>query len=315
MHNTKSTCAETNFRNFASTPMDSLNIRYQYNPLLTDTVGFFDYCIPLSNESKPPTADSLKKYYDFSIYNYITPQPASRQLVKTTSLFQGHSLHASHKGPMNVNRQSNDWISILFFVCLLILAWIQTYSSKRLSQIFRAVAQPHFVNQLEREGNIFSERITLGLGFIYYTVSSIFIFQLLSSFGILPQGIHNIAATSFILISLFFYQMFKSLAIYFSGFIFNTSDSARLYQLNSLIFNHIIGIILFPITILAFYWQTDIFLYVGITTTLLLLLYRLFRGILTGLANKNFNLFYLFLYLCTLEILPLLLLYKVISIL
>jgi hypothetical protein len=150
--------------------MDSLNIRYQFNPTLTDTAGFFDYCVPLTNENVHPAADSLKKFYDFSVYNYITPSPAQKELLRTTSVFSPHKLIPVHSGPVPVNRQSTDWITVLLVSCLFIFAWMQTFYSKRLSQIFRAVAQAHSVNQLEREGNLFSERITLGLGFIYYVV-------------------------------------------------------------------------------------------------------------------------------------------------
>jgi hypothetical protein len=293
--------------------MDSLNIRYQFNPTLTDTAGFFDYCVPLTNENVHPAADSLKKFYDFSVYNYITPSPAQKELLRTISIFSPHKLIPVHPGPVIVNRQSTDWITVLLVSCLFIFAWMQTFYSKRLSQIFRAVAQAHSVNQLEREGNLFSERITLGLGFIYYVVGSIFTFQLFSAYGSLPPGMNNLTFTAIIFGSLFSYQMLKSTIVYSLGYVFNNKETARAYQLNTLIFNNIIGIVLFPVIIMAFYWESTIFLNIGVVIASLLLLYSLFRGILTGLANKNYNLFYLFLYLCTLEILPILLLYKVIS--
>jgi hypothetical protein len=281
--------------------------------MLTDTVGFFDFCIPLTDESKIPAADSLKKYYDFSIYNYITPPPALKELQLTTSIFSPNSLSPVHSGPIPVNKQSTDWITFLFFTCLIILAWIQTYFSKRLSQVFRAAALPHAVNQLEREGDLFRQRISLGLGFIYYIVGAIFIFQIFSAYNEAPAGMSNMLITAMILGSLFLYQMLKSTMIYLLGYVFNNKESARAYQLNTLIFNHITGIFLLPITIIAFYWGNVAILNIGILIVLLLALYGLYRGVLTGLSDKNYNLFYLFLYLCTLEILPLLLIYKVIS--
>jgi len=293
--------------------MDSLNIRYKFNPTLIDTAGFFDCCISLTNESYAPTADSLKKYYDNSVFDYITPPPANKELTQTNSVFGHHQLVPVHSDSLPVNKQSTDWITLVLLICLFIFAWIQTYYPKRFGQIFRAVAQPHAVNQLEREGNLFSERITLGLGFIYYAVSSIFIYQLFTTFLTIPNGLNNIALAGIISGSLFAYQMLKSALIFILGIIFHTSESTRSFQLNTLIFNHIIGAVLFPITIIAIYWGSSVFLKIGIVIALLLLLYRLFRSILTGMANMNYNLFYLFLYLCTLEILPLLLLYKLIS--
>ncbi len=281
--------------------------------MLTDTVGFFDYCIPLTRENTLHVSDSLQKYYDLSVYNYITQPPVPKEFLQTTSIFSNHQLLSSHKGPLPINRQAADWVTLGFVACLVIFAWLQTSYSKRLNQILRAAVQSHSVNQLERDGNLFSERITLGLGFIYYLVSSVFIFQLVREFLIIPPGFSNLAVTGIILISLFLYQLVKSAIIYTSGIIFNTRESARAYQLNILIFNHITGIVLFPVTIIVVYWNSRDFLITGIIIISLLLIYMFFRGVLTGLANKNYNLFYLFLYLCTLEILPLLLIYKVIS--
>ena len=281
--------------------------------MLTDTVGFYDYCIPLTNESIPPVADSLKKYYDFSVYNFVTPPPAPKELTETISVFGKHQLLPVHSGPMAIIRQSTDWITILLLVCLLLFAWIQTTSQKRFAQIFKAVMQPHSVNQLEREGNLFRERITLSLGAIYYIVGSVFIFQLFNAFYTLPGEIDNLSFTALILAALFSYQMLKSILIYTSGIIFKTAESSRYYQLNTLIFNQITGIVVFPFSIMALYWENTTFLIIGSVIVSLLFGYRLFRGILTGMANKNYNLLYLFLYLCTLEILPLLLLLKVIS--
>jgi hypothetical protein len=293
--------------------MNDSIVRYKLNPTLTDTVGFYDYCIPLTNESHQPVADSLRKYYDFSIYNYVTPPPPARQLQQTISVFRPHLLEPKQGRSSVIEHQSTDWITIVFLSCLFIFAWIQTYYSKRLGQIFRAVAQPHHINQLEREGNLFKERISLGLGFIYYTISTIFIFLIFRYFEAVPYGLSNMAFAGIILGSLFLYQMLKSAVVYASGVIFDTPESSRKYQLNILIFNHVIGIFLFPVVIAALYWNSEIMLLSGSILIILLIAYRTFRGILTGISNKSYNLFYLFLYLCTLEILPLLLIYKVIS--
>ena len=281
--------------------------------MLTDTVGFFDYCIPLTNENLFTKADSLQKYYDFSIYNFITPLPPQKQFLQTTSVFKPHNLEPKHSGPMVIDHQATNWITIVFLACLFIFAWIQATYPKRLSQILRAVAQPHHVNQLERDGNIFKERIALGLGLNYYLITSIFIFQIISAFGVLPAGLNNLTLTTIIFAGLFAYQLLKSVVIHGTGIIFNTGEYARQYQLIILIFNYMIGIVLFPVVVIAFYWNNLDFLIAGITIISMSLLYRFVRGFLTGQDNKSYNLFYLFLYLCTLEILPLMLIYIAIS--
>lgn len=288
-------------------------IRFQHNPLLTDTVGFFDYCIPLTTETGIKPDGPAAQFYNLKIYDYISPPPAPRKLIKTVSVFEPHNLKPKHDTALMISKSSNDWITLAFLACFIIFAWIQTYYSKRLSQVYRAVFQPHFINQLEREGNIFKERLTLGLAFIYYTSISSFIYQLISFFASIPLKFNPIAATGIIAGLLLSYQLLKSLIVHFTGKVFETRESARSYQLNILIFNHIIGLVLLPVTLISYYWQNSVLLTIGIIITSLLYIYRFFRGVLTGLANKNFNLFYLILYLCTLEILPLMLLYAAIS--
>jgi hypothetical protein len=290
--------------------MNDTIVRYQHYPLLIDTVGFFDVCIPLTNESNLQIVDSLSKYYDLNSYNYISPGATPRQQLQIKSIYTPHQLKPIHSSPLSINKQPTDWITIVLLMCLVIFTWIQVLYPKRLSQIFRACAQPHFLNQLEREGNLFKERIRLGLGFIYFSCSSIFLFLLSKEFGLAPTGMSSYFFTLLIFTGLLLFEAAKTVAVYMLGIIFNTSENARQYQLNTMIFNHIIGLSLIPIITMAFYWNNSIIIFIGIIFISLLILYRIFRGILTGLSGNKYNLFYLFLYLCTLEILPLLLLSK-----
>jgi hypothetical protein len=50
--------------------------------------------------------------------------------------------------------------------------------------------------------------------------------------------------------------------------------------------------------------NSPITLYIAICIVFLLFIYRFFRGLSIGTGNTKFSLFHLFLYLCTLEILP-----------
>lgn len=288
-------------------------IRYQHNPILTDTVGFFDYCIPLTNDKDYKISDSLLQYYNLSLHNYSEAEPLLVKKKQISSIFVPHKLQASTLKHKPINRQSTDWIIGLLLVCLLFFAWIQTTYSKRLNQIFKAAAQPYFVNQLEREGNLFTERISIGLSIIYYTMTSLFIFLSIKEFGSLPRNISPWLLTLLILGGVFLFEMVKSGLISLSGHIFRTEESSHEIRLNLLIFNHIAGIILFPITIAALFWHSQYFLIFGFALFSLLMLYRLIRLITVGISTSKYNLFYLFLYLCTLEILPLILLLKTVQ--
>jgi len=293
--------------------MGNHTIRYQTHPLPSDTVGFFDCCRPITNESKPPTVDSLKKFCDFGVYNYLTPKKQEAPLATTTSMFVHHSLAVKHKGILAIEKPGTDWVTGIFLICLILFAWVQASYPKRFQQMFRAAIQPYYVNQLEREGNLFAERITLGLGFIFYSIVSVFSYQLMKEFGMTDIGLNYYLVLGLLMAGFLLYDLIKNAMIYSLGVVFDTLEVARQYQLNALIFNHVMGVMLLPIVIVSFYWGRTESLVLGGLVVTLVFAYRLFRGMLIGASNKGYGLLYLFIYLCTLEILPLLLIYKVIS--
>ena len=286
--------------------------RYKVIPHLTDTVGFFDYYVPYTNQSKRPANDSLKEFYNYSIYDYHSPAPAHTAYRPGPSLFTNHQLSPSPQGPRLIQRQSTDWIAILVILCLVVLAWVQSNYSKRLRQIIRSVALPYYVNQLEREGNLFNERITLGLGFIYLTSVSLLIYEFFQFYSFVDFGMPNFLIFLIIFTGVIGYMLVKTLLTQATGVIFKTLELAHSYRLNALIFNHTIGLFLFPVLLFALYFQANPFIWIALGITSILLAYRFMRSISIGLLNTKFPVFYLILYLCTLEILPLLLLIKVI---
>jgi hypothetical protein len=165
---------------------------------------------------------------------------------------------------------------------------------------------------LEREGNLYNERITLGLGFIYFTTVSLIIYQLNLFYN--PGGIfiNNPITYALIFILLVTYNGCKALLIGFSGILFKTTEHTHAYRLNALIFNHSTGMILFPVLLITIYWKFMPFIWITVVIFFIMLIYKFIRSISIGLSNSKFSIFYLILYLCTLEILPVVLLVKII---
>jgi hypothetical protein len=174
------------------------------------------------------------------------------------------------------------------------------------------VALPYYVNQLEREGNLYNERITLGLGFIYTTSISLLLYEFFKFYGFTSTILPNFLIYIIIFGSVLGFILVKAMFTYFSGITFKTVEHSHAYRLNELIFNHITGLIIMPVLLLILYWQPQPFLWIAFSMAVIMLIYRFLRSISIGFSNTKFSVFYLILYLCTLEILPLLLLVKVI---
>jgi hypothetical protein len=109
------------------------------------------------------------------------------------------------------------------------------------------------------------------------------------------------------------FTLMKFLVIWLTGIIFKNVDTAREYIQNILIYNLVLGVLLLPLLLLVIYIYPVAFIYFTGIFVLIIIILRFFRGAKIGLSDPKFTLFHLFLYLCTLEILPLAFAVKFIS--
>ena len=94
-------------------------------------------------------------------------------------------------------------------------------------------------------------------------------------------------------------------------FVLNDSNIASEYIFNVSLFNNLLGIVLIPIMCLTYFSALSfaaIFLYIAMPIVLLIFLWRVVRLFVIG-NTIGILYFYIFLYICTLEILPLVVLF------
>ena len=208
-----------------------------------------------------------------------------------------------------------DWLTGLFLLCLVILVWIRYEGERRVSALFRAVFARHNMNQLLRDGDIIHERLTPGLMLIYLISFSTLLMIILRRF--LSEFIWT--DNTFILFSgLFSAALFlwalKIIAIRVTGKIFRTRVETEEYLITNIIFNVATGLVSLPFVFAAHYADNEISMVIAIAIFILGILFRFIRSIFVGLSAQTFPVVYLFLYLCTLEILPFLVLYKILAV-
>jgi len=227
------------------------------------------------------------------------------------SPFTEHRLKAGHFRYSGHQQYPADWIVISMLACLVIIAWLQFFYNKRLKQVYRAPLSQRFLSIMIKEGSLFKERISVGLGLIY-----LFNFSLLLSLVLrqtMPDTIsHFSEAFIFGLCSfgLTVYWLLKVSVMRFLGNVFRTMPTTFVYIHNTLAFSYITGLILFPLLILTVFLQSQFLLYTTLSITAILYCFRVMRGFFIGISLKKFSYLFLFVYLCTLEILPLLVILK-----
>lgn len=268
-----------------------------------------------STDSLNKCSDSLNYTYFFSYALKYNNQQLSTNLINTRpSMFAPHLLKIKHMQQQTLNTYSTDWILITLLLCISLFAWIYYSSSKRIKQIFNAILSNRSINQLSRDGDLFKERITIPLTLNYLVTFSLFVFFIIHHFANLKVNNLFTVFSFFKLLALISLLVLVKWSITsFIGFVFKNNNASNILLLNGLIFNIVIGIMLIPLNIFLIYTNLSIsanILYFGIFTILIINAIRYYRNIIIGISYSKFSQFYLFLYLCTLEILPLLIIIK-----
>jgi len=206
-----------------------------------------------------------------------------------------------------------DWVFWVFLGIFLLVSWIQFFYGQRLRMILRASFTNRCLHQLEREGDLFNERISIALSLIYVLTFAMVIYQSLQL--IFHQTSYSIPQFQlYVLLALAIagFWAFKIFIMNLLNLIFKTDYTNNAYKLNILVTLSIIGFMLIPVLVFAVYLKSVWLLYIALGLIGSFSLFRLIKGFLIGISLTRFSYFFLFVYLCTLEILPLLVVAKLI---
>jgi hypothetical protein len=205
------------------------------------------------------------------------------------------------------------WIPLVLFACLVLLAWTRLFFRRRLAMVFSAVAAKNYANQLIRDGNLFNERIGLVLFPVYVAVLSLFILLSLPLLNLSRD--YGSRSTNYLFIAggVLGLWFLKVIVVRLLAALFNTREHSRELLINMYLFNIFAGMILLPIVCCMAFSDTRIFFFSGLVILTLVYMMRLVRMWLIGFGLGKFSGFHLFFYLCTLEILPMIVLAKILT--
>ncbi len=243
----------------------------------------------------------------FTLQSTALPQP-----VFVRSIFQSHQLHTNDFRINSVPKAQPDWVLAILVISFILIAWTQVFYPKRIQQVFRAPFSKRFINQLTRDGNLFSERITIAMGLVYLLTFSLFLYEANDQIlGFSFQGITGVALFGVISIVVVAMLAAKVALVQLLGAIFKTRETTGNYLLNLLIFALLSGPVLLASLIFIVYMKSVIAIHICLVIFIILLAFRFLRGFFIGMALTKFSYLFLFVYLCSLEILPLLVLIKI----
>ena len=200
---------------------------------------------------------------------------------------------------------NQDVFFILVLLSFLLIALIKGMYWKHAKLFFMGVFAQRYANQYLREENAFTERVNF-LTFLLMAINFTLIITKFQAVIDLPTIV-----SVFFLVLLFF--LLKLILIKLLGFFFKVKDLAKLAIFFSLLFDKTLGFVLFPLVVVIYFFSIDIsstMLMISLGLFMILFILKLFWLWKIGTNSFGLSQVYIFLYLCSIEIFPLLLLVK-----
>ena len=198
---------------------------------------------------------------------------------------------------------NQDIIFVLLSISFLLIAVLRASYWKYVKLLFMEVFAQRYANQYLREENALTERVNF-ITFLLMAINFSLIGMKFTPEISLPETVLLIGGVILFLI-------LKSRTMLFFGKVFMVEDVAKLGVFFSFLFDRSLGILLFPLVIILHFFTFEIttIVFIGISIVCgLILLLKLFWLWKIGANSFGLSPFYIFLYLCLLEISPLLLL-------
>ncbi|MBX7094658.1 MAG: DUF4271 domain-containing protein [Flavobacteriales bacterium] len=243
----------------------------------------------------------------------LPEKPDSSALINMKSSLEqsldwgsGLQLHEVKKG--------NDvWMFVLLTLLVGTVAVLRLGYHNKFRQLTDAFISARYMKQLMREELVLSHPFSITFLLNYAFSGGLLIFWALHFFSISWLNLPDFLEFLIISGALFLFLLIKSIIHLITQFIIGEDGGLTENRYALLLFPEITGILLLPFAILASFGPDYLFvpsLLIAGSLFLMIYLYRIGRGILAGL-NAGSGVVFIFLYLCALEILPLIVTIKV----
>ena len=206
---------------------------------------------------------------------------------------------------------SKDLLFYLVFANVFLLALIKLLFPKYFNNLFILFFQTSMRQKQTREQLLQDGLASLLINLLFLISTGLFITLVVKYKEWSGLPFNNLYG--YIVALLLFIYVGKYLFVTFVGWVFNNSVVASSYTFLVGMVNRILGILLIPFTIFLAFAENDstkIVFTLSIILVMILLVYRYFVSFASLRNDLKLNAFHFFLYLCSVELLPMLLLYK-----
>ncbi len=284
-------------------PLDTVNHSEK------DTLSYFFYKLKI----KHLTPDSmlykaLKDAPEFYVDSTLKAQ--RKELTTHYDEFKYYMKNINQK-PETLFSESRDWITGILFSIFIILLIIKRIKPNFLIFVAQLNVKYREFSKSVPSTNLAESNMNKLLTLNFILSSGMFIF-LSFEFYNFYTGLKALHLYGFLLAFIAAIIVLKRLLLFFSGYIIAKNDLIFKYFKNIQLLNNSLGIIIIPF-ILTIPFVEVAFINSLIYSALFIIVFSYFIRILRGIKifiEYNVSIFYMILYLCTIEFLPNLLMYK-----
>ena len=237
---------------------------------------------------------------------YIEPRT---EMDLSTELVIDETIHLPERP---INAVGNDWVTLILLSALILFATVRTNWGQYMNSLFHSIVNYATSIRMFQEKNNSMIQAAFLLDILFYLIFPVFLYQVVNFYRIDISYRHFTLFLICMGVALIFF-IGKKAFYRFMGTLVEKKGETLEFLFNADNHKRVAGIILIPIvTAIAFYPFNNIHVPLIFGIVIIGIIYSLliFRGF-EILIKKQFSIFYLFLYFCTLEFLPLVLLYKI----
>jgi len=290
---------------------DSARVRPQQHMAFLDSVAM------ATQLRQQFVEDSLATMFimpDSNRVNLYTDYIINHELYKGYT-FLDIPFNSKRKTGYGHNRQSRDpWIIAIIIGLLLYTAFLNLTLGTEIKSIFQSFysTRSSMMDKEERGINLWA---FIGLFILFGLTFGLFLYQLAGYNGVYYSisGMQLFVALSLIIISLF---ALKFLLLRFLGFLFDINNIVGEYITTLYLTYFNIAFVFLPVAVCFSLIAAQLIPYllaVALILIVVIFIWIYLRSSVNIISNIRFHKFYLFIYLCALEICPILILIKVLS--
>ena len=253
--------------------------------------------------------DSLSVADSIVIVDTASQQNAGRKIFEEK---EGKPLVRKPYGfSIDKTASDTDWMLGVIITSFIFFAWARMIYGKFVGMVFQAAVNFFAANRIFNEQNVVRGRVFALLNLLFYINTSLFICQSTNFFGISIVDYSGWWQFCICALALIAFFSAKTILLKMLEFVFE-NEAFGIYNFSIYLFNKVYGMIMMPF-VAAIPFVPDVvtekLIWIGVSLFVLMYVLTLFRGLRICL-RKGVSLFYLFFYLCALEILPALTIYK-----